>query len=316
MMDKSSTAKSEIINPKSKISFGFTDLMLVLMTFIWGFNFIIVKTALLELSPMAFLALRFSIATLFFVLFVRLRQGGFAIPRSEWVKVALIGIVGTTVYQPLFINGLALTKASNTALILATTPAFIVLAQRILYRERFAARGWLGILLSFVGIILIVISGGDLTANSQALLGDLMVLGGTLCWALYSVFAAPYLKKYSSLEFSALSTLFGTLPLLVLTAPAVLQQNWVAVSASSLIGVLYSALFAIVVAYIIWNLGIQRIGGARTAIYSNLTPVIAAFAAAVFLGEELTPLKIVGAAIIFGGLYLARTANIVLEPEG
>ncbi len=79
---------------------------------------------------------------------------------------------------------------------------------------------------------------------------------------------------------------------------------------------LYSALFAIVIAYIIWNLGIQRIGGARTAIYSNLTPVIATLAATFFLNEQLTPLKIIGAVIIFVGLYLARTAHIVLEPEG
>ena len=102
------------------------------MTFIWGFNFIVVKTALTELAPLTFLAFRFSIASLFFLIAIRLLQGGFRIPRKEWGKVALIGIIGTTIYQPLFINGLAMTKASNTSLILATTPAFIVLINRFL----------------------------------------------------------------------------------------------------------------------------------------------------------------------------------------
>jgi drug/metabolite transporter (DMT)-like permease len=78
----------------------------------------------------------------------------------------------------------------------------------------------------------------------------------------------------------------------------------------------YSAGLAIVVAYILWNTGVKRIGSARTAIYNNLTPVIATFGAAIFLGEPLTIFKIVGAGIIFLGLYLARTANLVLEPEG
>lgn len=297
-------------------SIGMTDIALISMTFIWGFNFIIVKTALSELQPLTFLALRFSTASLFFVVTVLLVQKRFLIPRSEWGKLALIGIVGTTIYQPLFINGLAMTKASNTSLILATTPAFIVLINRFWRKERFALKGWIGIALSFVGILVIVFSGGELTVDPSALRGDLLVLGGTLCWALYSVFAAPVLKSYSSLEFSALTTAFGTIPLVFLTIPALVSQNWGAVSLNTALGVFYSATFAIVVAYVIWNLGIQRIGGARTAIYSNLTPVIATIAATFFLGETLTVLKVVGAVIIFVGLYLARTANVIVEPEG
>ena len=146
-------------------------------------------------------------------------------------------------------------------------------------------------------------------------MGDLLVLGGTLCWALYSVFATPYLKSYSSLEFSGLTTFFGTIPLLFLTIPSLFGQDWGAIGVGSMFGVLYSAIFAIGLAYIIWNLGIQRIGGARTAIYSNLTPVIASIAAVVFLNESMTGLKIAGAVIIFAGLYLARTANLIVEPE-
>lgn len=80
-------------------------------------------------------------------------------------------------------------------------------------------------------------------------------------------------------------------------------------------GLGYSAFFAIVIAYILWNLGVKRIGGARTAIYNNLTRVIATLGAAVFLDEPLTPVKLLGAVIIFAGLYFARTENIVLEPE-
>jgi drug/metabolite transporter (DMT)-like permease len=74
-------------------------------------------------------------------------------------------------------------------------------------------------------------------------------------------------------------------------------------------GLVYSAVFAIVVAYVIWNMGVQRIGGARTALYANLIPVVGAAAAAVFLNEPLTVLKVTGAAIIFAGLHLARTAR-------
>lgn len=308
--------ESETRNQKSEIHFGLIDAALIGMTLIWGFNFIIVKTTLSEISAGAFMAARFMIAGALLWAIVRWRQGGFGIPRADWGKVALVGVIGTTIYQPLFLNGLALTKASNSALILASTPAFIVLLNRFIRGERFAARGWIGIALSFAGIGLIVASGGDLMSDSRALWGDILILGATFCWSVYSVLTAPLLKQFSPLSVTALSTLFGTVPLVLISLPALVAQPWADVSVSGWSGLLYSAVFAIVIAYIIWNVGVQRIGGARTAIYNNLTPVIATLAAALFLNEPLTVLKITGAIIIFIGLYLARTANIIVEPEG
>ncbi len=301
---------------KSEIHFGLIDAALVGMTLIWGFNFIIVKATLAEISAGAFMATRFVIASALLWALVRRRQGGFNVPRAAWGKVALVGVVGTTIYQPLFLNGLALTNASNSALILAATPAFIVLFNRFLHGERFAARGWFGVALSFVGIGLIVASGENFLGDSSALLGDALILAATICWSLYSVLSAPLLKQFSSLSLTALSTAFGTIPLTILALPALAAQSWTNVPLSAWGGLMYSALFAIVVAYIIWNVGVQRIGGARTAIYNNLTPAIAALAAALFLNEAWTILKIAGAIIIFIGLYLARTANVVVEPEG
>ena len=315
MADSKFRAQPETNNQKSSIRFGLIDAALVGMTLIWGLNFIIVKTTLAEISPFAFMSARFVIAGLLLLVIVRWRQGGFGIPRAAWGKVAIVGIVGTTIYQPLFLNGLAMTKASNSALILAATPAFIVLFNRFIRGERFSPRGWVGIALSFLGITLIVLSDGDLQTDTTALWGDGLILAATICWSWYSVLSAPLLKKYSSLSVTALSTLLGTIPLVLISLPALVTQPWTSLSAGAWSGLLYSAVFAIVIAYVIWNAGVQRIGGARTAIYNNLTPVIATLAAAIFLNEPLTVLKIAGAVVIFCGLYLARTANVIVEPE-
>lgn len=311
----SGSVAGSVKDQQSKIGFGCIDLALVGMTLIWGFNFIVIKTTLTEIAPLAFMAGRFIIAATLLVLIVKWRQGGIGIPRADWRSAALLGIVGTTLYQPLFVNGLALTKASNSALILAATPAFIALLNRFIRGERFTLRGWVGIALSFLGIALIVVSSGDMTLDPSALLGDVLILTAAILWSLYSVLSAPLLKRYSSLSLTALSTLFGTIPLVLLSIPALAVQPWASVSTGGWVGLLYSAIFAIVIAYVIWNIGVQRIGGARTALYNNLTPVVATLAAFVFLNETLTWLKIAGAVVIFVGLYLARTANIVVEPE-
>lgn len=141
------------------------------MAVIWGLNFIVVKTTLSEITPIVFAALRFILAAVVLFVIVHFRQGGFHIPRAAWGRVALVGIIGTTLYQPLFINGLALTKASNSALILAGTPALIALLNRVLGRESLSRRGWIGISLSFAGIGLVVLSGGDLALDANSLTG-------------------------------------------------------------------------------------------------------------------------------------------------
>jgi drug/metabolite transporter (DMT)-like permease len=71
-------------------------------------------------------------------------------------------------------------------------------------------------------------------------------------------------------------------------------------------GLLYSAFLSIGLAYLLWYRGVARLGGSRTAIYSNLTPVVALAAGALWLGEDLTLLSVVGAALVIGGVMLVR----------
>lgn len=295
--------------------FGTTDLALITMSLIWGMNFIFVKAALSEIAPLAFVALRFSIAGVLLFLIVRWREGRFRIARRDLGWVILLGIVGTSIYQPLFINGLALTTASNSALILALTPTCILLLNRLLGRERVTRRGWLGVVVALGGMALIVGTGTD-WLNRETLLGDALVFIGMICWAVYSVLAPPVLNRNSSMSVTALSTIVGALTLLVIGFPAIAAENWSAVGAEAWVGLAYSSVLAIAIGYLLWNLGLKRIGSARTAIYNNLTPVVATFGAALFLNEPLTPTILAGALCIFVGLFLARTATVVIEPEG
>ncbi len=315
MIDKKGLDNEASTNTVSSVQFGTTDIALIAMTFIWGLNYIVVKTTIAEILPFAFVAVRFGTASVLFLLVVRVSQRGFFIPRHAWGKIALLGLLGTTVYQTFFLTGLASVQASVSALILASSPAFVVLFNRLIHQERLAARGWVGLLLSFMGLGLVILSGGGTNLSAAALLGSFFILVATFAWSLNSVISAPLLKRYSSLSVAALSTIFGTIPLLFIGIPALTAQNWAEVTTGGWLGLLYSTVLAVVLAFVLWNVGVKRIGSARTAIYNNLTPVIATFGAAIFLGEALTVAKITGAVVIFIGLYLARTANIVREPE-
>ncbi|MBK8048399.1 MAG: DMT family transporter [Anaerolineales bacterium] len=295
--------------------FGAIDLALLAMVFIWGINAVVVKATYAQIPPMAFMAIRFIVAAALLLLVAYLFERSLAVRRADWRMMIAVGLVGTSFYQPLFLTGLAMTTASNTALIIATSPAFVALINRALGRETLARRGWFGILLAFLGIFLIIQGGGGLELTSTMLTGDLLILAGSFLWALYAVMAAPLMTRYSPLRVTALTTTIGAIPLILIGLPAVAALNFGNVQPSGWAGLLYSAIFAIVIAFIIWNNGVKRIGGARTAFYSNLIPVVGAISAAIILGEVITPLKVAGAAIIFLGLYLARTSKLLLAPR-
>lgn len=308
-----SPAKAPAARPEAATSsqFGAIDVALLMMTVIWGLNAVIVKATYTQIPPMAFMSLRFMVAGALLIAVAWGTERSLYVRRRDWLLFGAAAMAGTGFYQPLFLNGLSLTTVSNTALIIAASPAFVALLNRLLGREVLSGRGWLGIALAFTGIVLIVEGGGGFEPGSQHLVGDLMVFLSTFLWASYAVLAAPLMNTYSPLRVTAVTTAIGALPLTLIGLPAVLALPLVQVQWSGWAGVLYSAVLAIVVAYIIWNMGVKKIGGSRTALYGNLIPVIGAGAAALFLGEAITPLKIVGAAIILAGLQLARTARVV-----
>lgn len=300
----------ETISPSLRRAPIMVDLALLGMAFIWGLNFTVVKTALAELSPPAFNALRFSLASLLIMVALWLIERDVRpAPEDGW-RFLVLGLVGNTGYQFFFINGLHRTTSGNGSLILATIPIFVPLVGILLRIERVGARAWAGIALSFAGIVLIVLSSGEKVGlASETMVGNLMILGAAVLWASYTILSRPLLARYSPLKVTALAMLTGT-PFIVLYAiPALRAQDWGAVSWQGWGGLAFSAVLGIVLAYVVWSLGVSRVGGTRTAVYSFFTPVTAALTGWLFLGEVLTLWLIAGAALIFWGIYLTRTGQ-------
>ncbi len=293
-----------------RATFGLIDLMLLGMAFIWGVNFSVVKVSLVEMSPLAFNSLRFTLASALTLGALRLVEGDIGFARKDWWRLLGLGIIGNTCYQLFFINGVNLTTAGNSSLILASTPIFVSIIGTIVGLERLGKRAWLGIFLSFLGIAAIVFcSGQDLSLAGGTTLGDLLILGAAMCWSVYTVLAKPFMERYSPLKMTALAMVSGTFFLDLCSVPAWLAQDWAAVSWKGWLGLAFSSSMGIALAYIIWNLGVGKVGGSRTAVYSNLVPVVALITAWLTLGERIFLLQIVGAIVIFVGIYLTRSGK-------
>jgi drug/metabolite transporter (DMT)-like permease len=298
------------------------DAALLLMAFIWGSNYSIVKSAFEEVPAHPFNAARLGIASAIFLTLIivarRVRVPTVfytpaPITRADWLQLVGLGFVGHFLYQMLFIGGLARTSVANSSLLLATTPVVIAIASAALGRETIGRWHWIGGAISLTGIYLVVGRGAGL--SSDTLTGDLMVAGGVACWTVYTLGAGRLMERHSPLGVTGLSMIIGTAFYLPVMAPRIASVEWSALSAATWIKILYSALFALVVAYMIWYAAVQRIGNARTSVYSNTIPIFALAVAAIWLGEPLGAGKLVGAALVLAGVGLMRIGPRLLIPR-
>lgn len=289
---------------------GLTDLMMLMTVVIWALNFSILKLSLpFFSSPHAFNFLRLLAATAILFLILRLREKSAAVSLSDLWKLALIGFMGNFLYQALFIQGLKWTTASNTSFILATTPVIIALLSLILKHERLPAVAWAGIMISFSGLYLIITrQSGSVSLGGQSLRGDAFVFVGNVFWTLYTVFSKPLLERMSPLKLTAWTMASGTLAYLPLAAPELGKMNW-RLPPGAWAGLAYSAVFAVVIGFVVWYGSVRRVGSSRTAIYGNITPVLTAVSAHFILGERLSGIQALGAGVILLGVALTRSGG-------
>lgn len=300
------------------------DALLLLMTLIWGTNYSIVKRAFLVMDAQAFNAVRMVVASAVFLTIIAIvhrrsaRLGAsptgsiFVTPdpvtRRDWLMLAGLGIVGHTAYQYFFIGGLARTSVANSSLMLAATPVLIALVSAALGHERISRLHWFGAALSIAGIYLVV--GHDRASGGSSLTGDAMMLVAVCCWAIYTMGARQLMLRHSPVGVTGFSMAIGTLLYVPLASGNLLATDWAAVTGGAWIAIVYSALFALCVAYTIWYMAVREIGSARTSVYSNLVPIVAMLTAVVFLGEMMTLPRVAGAAAVLVGVALTRVGKV------
>ena len=313
------------------------DALLLLMVIIWGTNYAIIKSAFREMDPQAFNGVRMIVGSgVFLVIIAALGRSRRERPTEDgpgaasvasifhtpapltgrdWIGLALLGIVGHFLYQYLFIGGLARTTVANSSLLLAATPVVIALLSAAIGEERIGWLHWLGAALSMAGIYAII--GRGIEVGGTGFVGDVMMAGAVLCWALYTLGARRLIARHSPVGVTGLSMAIGTALYLPLVARNMAAVDWPAVSAMTWLMAVYSALFALCVAYTIWYVGVRELGTARTSMYSNLIPIVAMLTAVVFLDEPLGVRKLLGAAAVLGGIAITRMAGgrVVIPAE-
>lgn len=298
---------SEPFVPKSGRGLGAGEAYLAITVLIWGTAFPVAKPVLAVMDPWIFGFARCGLATLLLLGVLRMQGQPLALPRREVLPMLGLGLLGVTCFQGLWGVGIAHTTASKAAILIATSPVWGTVIAHF-GGERLRWSGWLGVFLSFAGVLLIinnslvrltVIDGG-------ADLGDLIFLGNAVAFAMYSAVSRSIIARHGALKTMVWVLIFGTCGLLVLGLPGLAGQDWTQLQGPLLLNLLYVGFGASGIAQVTWYAALSHLGLLRTVVAMFLVPVVAVLTAFVFLGETVSLLQGCGAALVLAGISLCR----------
>jgi drug/metabolite transporter (DMT)-like permease len=254
---------------------------------------------------------RYLVASLCLVALAFFKEGG--LPRLKPRQVLLtaaLGATGVFLYNMFFFGALGHLPASRTALIVALNPGMTALAVALVYHERLAWFRWLGIIGAFFGVAIVLSRGhlGGLLSGGIGV-GELLMMGGALSWALYTVIGRSALGALSPIAATAYASLWGTLFLGIGAATEWGDLHLAQLSVTNLLAIVYLGAIGTAVGFVWYYQGVKTIGPTRTAVFNNLVPVFGVLLGVTLLGESLHWSMIVGGLVALGGVMLVNRSG-------
>jgi drug/metabolite transporter (DMT)-like permease len=285
---------------------------LVFVQLTFGAFPVIGKSVLAHLHPLAVAGLRVAFATpLLMTLAWRLERVRPA--RRHIARLALLGLLGVSANQTLYILGLERTTAGNAGILMPSIPVFAVAAAALFGIERLTWRRAAGITAAVIGALVIL----DPTRASLAggvTFGNALILGNCLAYALYLVLQRPLLEELPPLTVVAWAFLFGSVPVLALAAPHLATTRAATLPAAVWLGIAYILIIPTAVNYVINSWAIRRSSPALVAAYSLLQPGVATLLGVLLLGESVGVRELSGLALIIAGLAGVSRRTAVAAP--
>lgn len=273
------------------------NFFMIIAAIFWAGAFIAGKFSVAEFPVFSLIFFRFLFASAAIFLILIKRERDWKIKREDLPIFFTLGIVGMIGYHLFFFMSLKYTSPVNASIIGATNPIITTILSTILLKEMVGFKNISSICLSFLGVVLIITDGNlQVLQNFEFNKGDLLMLVGVLCWALYAIMSKKALVKYSPLKVTS----YAFLTCAILLIPFVIMEKpWVFIPNTTIKGwtsVIYMSLFASVCGYLIQQISIKKIGPSKTALYVNLVPVFSMIMAFFILHESISLIK-VGAGI-------------------
>jgi drug/metabolite transporter (DMT)-like permease len=274
---------------------------------IWGGMYVVSKVVLDIIPPFSLVSLRLLLGTLTLAIVLAIRGLPQLARRQTW-QVLGVGFVGYGISLSLQFLGTKLSSAANGSLVTSATPAFVLIFAWLLLKEKITARRLLALSLATAGVVA-VIDPRSAQLNPDLFLGNLLLLGAALTWALYSVLVRKVTQALDVLAFSLIAFL-GGLPVALPAGAWELKTIGVGEISPGIIGgVLFLGIISTALAMVLWNSAFTLVDANLASLTFFAQPVVGTLLGWFFLGEKLTPLFVVGGILIGAGLVVSSSSH-------
>ena len=275
--------------------------LLLLTSFLWAGNFIVGKWLIDHASPMTLTSLRWMIAIICLTPMVWWSEKKILPPRKAIFPLILMGVTGVVLFNILQFIALERTSASNVGLISTLNMISIAVFSAIFLKERMNIFQLSAMAVSFFGVLLVLSKGNiSLLFTMEFNIGDLYMLAAVCIWGIYSVCSRWAMAHTSAMMATLYSGVFG---LAVLLPFNISGFKIVDVNASFIYSILYTGIISTVVCFVLWNLGVQKLGATASGIFLNFNPIFTAILAFLVLGEQMAGIQVIGSAIVITGCF-------------
>jgi drug/metabolite transporter (DMT)-like permease len=282
--------------------------IVVVLCLSWGFNQVATKLAIHDIPPLTQAAIRSAVAALLIAGWCRLR----GIPLLARDGTLWFGLAAGVLFAAEFIliyQGLLYTTATRATLFIYLAPFFVVLGGRIvLPADRFGAAQWLGLALSFAGM-LIAFGVPTPALDPRQLTGDLMMVAAALFWAATTLLIKASPLTRVSAEKVMLYQLVVSAPIMAAAAFFAGERIVQMPSAIALGALAYQTIWVVSVTFVVWFALVARYSANRLSAFTFLAPLFGVAAGRLVLGEPLTLAFAAAVALVAGGLVLVNRAR-------
>ncbi|AAM23907.1 drug/metabolite transporter (DMT)-like permease [Caldanaerobacter subterraneus subsp. tengcongensis MB4] len=280
-----------------------SDIVLTLVTMIWGSTFIIVKNAIQSLPVYNFLFIRFLLAFLLLaaIFYKKLKK----IDKSTLMAASLIGTMLFLGYA-FQTMGLLYTTASKSGFITGFSVVLVPILEAILLKRKPTKAATVGVVLAFIGLILLT-TNIDLSIN----IGDFLTLLCAFAFAMHIVLISKYASKMDTYLLATVQ--IGMVALLSGIVSLIFEKPFIPTSLDVWGAIIITGVFATAFAFVAQNTMQAYTTATHTALIFSLEPVFAALAAYLIAGETMSIRAIIGGAFMLAGIILSELPE--KEPE-
>jgi len=255
------------------------------------------------IQPSGFILLRVigavTLFSLFYFLFVNEK-----VAKKDFIRLAICGVFGVAINQLLFFEGLNLTTPINAAIIMTINPVLVLIMSSLILFEKINIRKGIGIALGLLGASNLILNGGNLSGNTNYMLGNIFVFINAASYGLYLVLVKPLLQKYTPITVMFYVFAFGLLYVFPFGYNELIAVKWNSFSSKIIWEVVFVVVCTTFVAYLLNSSALKSLNPSTVSIYIYLQPVLASLFAIFRGSDSLDEMKIISALIIFFSVYL------------